>query len=284
MIKDNARRFAKEMYGTDNPTQDQITAATSVLANTAQNLVDNNSGYDVPYSKQAESFLHTLQSEYAASSPNLSIGNGQYLFYATPEQKSSPYINMGTQDKEIAGLIIKAPIAQPDNGLPANTNRDKLTGLLLDDQGRYSQKIVVEDKAYTPKYFACATTECVTRGGNLDMSDPGTAAYVKALDKKILSDIGTGATVVAIANPLGVLGTVAGTIGAISSISSGLVDDTTGQATSKEALQFAAQKYIETVFKLPPAAAVRVTELVNLAGGWDAFVSRANEEIGEKKK
>jgi|GEM_PF-3974721 len=37
------------MYGTDNPMQDQITAATSVLANTAQNLVDNNLGYNVPY-------------------------------------------------------------------------------------------------------------------------------------------------------------------------------------------------------------------------------------------
>jgi|GEM_PF-4817759 len=116
LIKDNAARFAKEMYGTDNPTPDQVAAATSLLANTAQNLTDNNLGYDVPYSKHAESFLHTLQSEYAAISPNLSIGNGQYLFYAAPEQKSSPYINSGTVDKGIADSIIKTPVGTPSNG------------------------------------------------------------------------------------------------------------------------------------------------------------------------
>ena len=122
MIKDNAKRFAKEVYCTDNPTQDQIAAATSLLANTAQNLVDNNMGYEVPYSGQAEAFLHTLQSEYAAASPNLSIGNGQYLFYATPDQKSSPYINSGTQDNEIADLINKTSITTPFNGSVFSAN------------------------------------------------------------------------------------------------------------------------------------------------------------------
>ena len=83
LLKQNARRFAKEKYKTDDPTPEQIQGALSSLANTAQNLIDYNLGYDVPYSAQAEAFLHTLQSEYAATNPSLSIGNGQFLFYAT---------------------------------------------------------------------------------------------------------------------------------------------------------------------------------------------------------
>jgi filamentous hemagglutinin len=192
LIKKNAARFAKELYKTDNPTPEQIQGALSTLSNTAQNLVDNNTGYTVPYSAQAEAFLHTLQSEYAATSPNLSIGNGQYLFYATNEQKNSPYINSGTVDKEIAGVIIKAPIKTPETVQSNTGKRDPLTNLPLDDQGRYGQQIVVDGKTYAPKYFSCATPECL--GNNLDMSDPNTAAYVKALDKRVLDDIGTGAT------------------------------------------------------------------------------------------
>ena len=116
MIKKNAVRFAKKIYGTENPTQEQITGATSLLANTAQNLVDYNFGYSVPYSAQAEEFLHTLQSEYAVSNPNLSIGNGQFLFYATPDQMNSPYINSRHGDPSIANLMIKNPINKPSNG------------------------------------------------------------------------------------------------------------------------------------------------------------------------
>jgi filamentous hemagglutinin len=140
LIKNNAARFAKEMYGTDNPTQDQVAAATSVLANTAQNLVDNNLGYDVPYSEKAEAFLHTLQAEYAAANPNLSIGNGQYLFYATPEQKSSPYINSGTVDKGIADSIIKTPVGTPSNG-----------------------NIFSENNPYNP-INPCISAECIPQG------------------------------------------------------------------------------------------------------------------------
>ncbi|WP_211467565.1 hemagglutinin repeat-containing protein, partial [Collimonas silvisoli] len=109
MILDNAKRFAQGLYGTNNPTQAQINAATSLLANTAQNMVDNNIGYDVPNSPLAASFLHTLQSEYAAQHPDLSIGNGQYLFYATDAQKNQPWLNTGSANPAVTGLIVKTP-------------------------------------------------------------------------------------------------------------------------------------------------------------------------------
>lgn len=47
----------------------------------------------------------------------------------------------------------------------------------------------------------------------------------------------------------------------------------------KEVTQAGAQKYLEKVFGLPTAVAIRVTTLVELAGGWSAFVSREKEEL-----
>ncbi|WP_211465751.1 hemagglutinin repeat-containing protein [Collimonas silvisoli] len=284
MIKDNAARFAKKIYGTDNPTQDQITAATAMLANTAQNLVDYNFGYDVPYFKQAEDFLHVLQSEYAAQSSNLSIGNGQYLFYATNEQKNQPWLNSSGVDKEIAGVIVKAPIKQAETTGINAIKRDPATSLPLDDEGRYSQQYVIDGKTYSAKYFPCPRASAGCGGQNMDMSDPQTAAYIKALDKKVFDDIGKGATLVAIANPLGALGAAAGFMGQASSIASGMVNDSVGQATIKELGQAGAQKYLEAVFGLPAAAAVRITAIIDLAGGWAAFVGRANAEFVEKGK
>ena len=284
MIKDNAKRFAKEVYGTDNPTQEQITAATSLLANTAQNLVDNNMGYDVPYSGQAEAFLHTLQSEYAAASPNLSIGNGQYLFYATPEQKSSPYINMGTQDKEIAGVIIKAPIRTPEAENTSGVKRDPATNLELDNHGRYSQRIVVEGKAFEPKYFPCPVAAAGCGGQNLDMSDPQTAAYVQALDKKILHDIGTGANVAAVVNPSGPLGIIRTIVGPAAALTAAYIDGSLEKAGTKEIMQYAAGKYIENVLHVPPETATRIISLVDMSGGWDAFVNRAAKYASEDKE
>ncbi|AIY42069.1 Putative large exoprotein involved in heme utilization or adhesion of ShlA/HecA/FhaA family [Collimonas arenae] len=114
VIQQNARRFAIQLYGTDNPTQAQISTATSLLANTAENLVNNNVGYDVPYSAQAASFLQTLQSEYAAQHPDLSTGNGQYLFYATDAQKNQPWLNAGTGNSAVNSLIIKTPWTSAD--------------------------------------------------------------------------------------------------------------------------------------------------------------------------
>lgn len=77
------------------------------------------------------------------------------------------------------------------SGMPA---RDGLTNLPLDDQGRYSATVAVGGELHRPKFFSCATMDCMRSGANLDMSDPATQAYVKAVDQQIFKDIGTGAT------------------------------------------------------------------------------------------
>src|SRR5450830_836665 len=281
MIKENAARFAKEIYKTDNPTPEQIAGATSLLANTAQNLVDNNLGYNVPYSVQAEMFLHTLQKEYAMFSPNLSIGDGQYLFYATPEQKNQTWLNTSTSDKYIAGIIIKAPIKPADiSGVP-NANRDKLTGLPLDEMGRYSQQIGINGQIYTPKYFPCATPECL--GHNLDTSDPGTQVYIKAMQKKAFDDIGTAATITTIVTPVGPIGATAGAIGPAVSIISGMIDDQTFKAIIKEGGQILVAKYLTSVYKFSEAMAIRITATIDMAGGWQAFLDSSSAYLKNEK-
>ncbi|QRX81605.1 hypothetical protein [Glaciimonas sp. PAMC28666] len=282
LIKKNAERFAKEFYQTDKPTAEQLQGAVAMLANTAQNLIDYNLGYDVPYFKQAESFLHTLQSEYASTDPTLSIGNGQYLFYATNDQKNSPYINSGYVDKEIAGVIIKAPIRKPEIPGENNSKRDPATNLPLDDEGRYAQQIVVDGKMHAPKYFPCPRASAGSGGQNLDMSDPGTAAYVKALDKKILGDIGAGASGVALAIPGGAIGIAAGLTGTVVNLISALIDDPV-YVIGQEATTRAATSYLKNVLKMSTPNVVRLVALVDLAGGWSAFVSRMQSEFTQEK-
>ena len=108
------------------------------------------------------------------------------------------------------------------------------------------------------------------------MADAQTAAYVKALDKKILNDIGTASTLVTIVNPVGVAGVVAGTVGTLSSLADGILNDEFGSALTKEVLA-AATKYLKAVYGLSEAMLNRITAVVDLSGGWQAFIDRAKE-------
>lgn len=284
MIRDNAERFARRIYGTEEPTSAQLEAAMVMLANTAQNLVDNNVGYHVPYFAEAEAFLHQIQIEYAQTTPDLSIpgSDGQKLFYASIEEMNSPWINGAAAELTKAGIIVKTPIPVLTNEAIIAENRDRLTGLPLDDQGRYTQIVTVNGTTYAPKYYSCAVPQCL--GQNLDISDPETQEYIKAMDKKLFDDIGKAATVASLVSPVGAVGGTAGVVGAGSSLISGILNDEGMQTAIDESGQIGAQRYLETVWKIPAAFAVRIMAVVNLAGGWDAFVERTQQELSDEKK
>jgi filamentous hemagglutinin len=289
LIKDNAKRFAQKLYGTATPTADQIEGAMAMLVNTAQSMLDNNMGVTVPYSKQADDFLQSLKISYMQQNGTLNIpgtsgeaGGSQQLFYANVEQKNQDWLNRGLANPAVTGLIIKTPLAPVVNNPTNDPTRDRLTGLPLDENGRYSVQISVDGKNFAPKYFPCAVASCL--GNNLDASDPATQTYLKAMDKKIFDDINKAATIVAIANPAGVGGTVALYAGPISSVLSGMVEDQTIKALFKEGLQAAAGAYIQRVYGFTKELATRVTSTVDLAGGWQAFVDRIQIETNKDKK
>jgi len=175
------------------------------------------------------------------------------------------------------GIIVKTPIPPAVNENNVRSDRDRLTGLPLDDKGRYTQNIAVDGTTYAPKYFPCATPECL--GNNLDMSDP-----VQAMDKKVFDDINRTAALAALASPLGPIGGTAGVVGISSSIASGIISDQGVQAAFNESGQIGAQRYLEQVWKIPAASAVRIITVIDLAGGWDAFTQRVNQELMSEKK
>jgi filamentous hemagglutinin len=283
MLKKNAVRFAEELYGTKAPSDEQISGALSLLSNTAQHLLDNNIGYTVPYSEKARVFLQTLQMEYASISPNLSIGDGQYLFYATADQKSDASLNSGTLDKEIAAIIVKTPIKSIDIPKTIDHKRDRRTNLPLDDQGRYSERAYVNGDMYQPKYFPCADIRC--QDHNLDMADPGTQAYVKAVDLNIVKNIGNVTDAAIILNPMGAVGITGGAVGSAVALAYGVHSDSVGEAVAVEALQYGSIQYMKKVFKLTEAMAVRAVAHIDLAGGWDAFVERTHNYLsGDERK
>lgn len=161
-------------------------------------------------------------------------------------------------------------------------SRDRLTGLPLDEQGRYTVFRRVDDKDYAPKFFSCATTDCVNSGASIDLSDPGTQAYVKASNKQVFDDINKGATVATIVNPAGAMGTIAGLVGPATSIASGYIDGKSVDAFAKEALQWGANQYLEKVYKIPSAIAERGTAIIDYFKGWENYIQTVKSEMQRK--
>jgi hypothetical protein len=263
-----------------------------MLTNTAQADLDNNLGVTVPHFKSTEDFLSTLKIEYQQQNGSLVLpgtSGTQQLFYATTDQKNQSWLNQGLADPEITGLIIRTPLNPPAaSDLPDKT-RDRLTGLPLDDKGRYTRQVAIGDSSsgytnFAPKYFSCATVDCVRTNASLDMSDPGTRAYVKALDAQMFKDINMGATAAVVVVPAGVAGGILGMVGVITTVGAGVVEDKPVAAISKEALQAAAGQYLKKIYGLGEAAVGRITAIVDLAGGWQAFIDRALLATNESKK
>lgn len=170
---------------------------------------------------------------------------------------------------------------------PNNAPRDKLTNLPLDAQGRYSKTVVVDGKPYAPKFHPCATVQCMEGGRNLDLNDPGTQAYVKALDQQVLKDIGKGATLASLVTPVGAGGAVLSGVGLIASGGQAAMSEKPVQEGFNELLKAASEKggvvFFEKVLEHTPANAARAVALINLSGGWDAFVNRMKIDLFEIK-
>ncbi len=191
-------------------------------------------------------------------------GGTQQLFYATVEQKNMPWLNQGLADPKVTGLIVRTPINPPKTADATANNRDRLTGLLLDDKGRYEVNVTLGDKNYSPKFYPCATAECVKSGGNLDMSDAGTQAYVKALDQQVFKDIGTGATASTLITPAGAAGKVLFWLGAAASGGQAATSEKPTETSFDEFMKAVSEKggaiVFEEVLGHTPGASARASE------------------------
>ena len=115
------------------------------------------------------------------------------------------------------------------------------------------------------------------------MSDPGTQAYVKALDQQVFKDIGTGATVGTLVTPVGPGSTLLMLLGFSASGGQVATSDTQLQTAGVEFMKAVSEKGGETFFREvlghTPGAAARASALINLSGGWDAFVNRVKVDV-----
>jgi filamentous hemagglutinin len=159
-----------------------------------------------------------------------------------------------------------------------------MTGLPLDEKGRYQVQVSVDNKNFAPKYFPCANTDCIRGGVNLDKSDPGTQAYIKALDGKIFKDMSTGVNYATLVTPVGAPGAILAGVGIAASIGSAATDSTAIDELLKNGSQLSATKFFTEVLGHTPAAAARAVALIDLSGGWDAFVQRLKTDFGDDKK
>ncbi|MNY84733.1 hypothetical protein D3C78_08930 [compost metagenome] len=160
----------------------------------------------------------------------------------------------------------------PNNNAVIAAPRDPRTGLPLDEQGRYSQSFILDGKLYQPKYFPCATPEC--QGSNLDKSDPGSKAFLEASNAQFFKDIGTGATYAALIAPSGIVGTTAVGASLFASLGSVLNGTDFWDELMKVGSQQAAEKLFVDALGHTPSNASRAVALIDLAGGWTAFVER----------
>ena len=161
----------------------------------------------------------------------------------------------------------------------ASTPRDRLTGAPLDEQGRYSQIIILDGKKYQPKYFPCAKPECL--GSNLDSSDPGTNAYIKAMDAQIFKDISTGANYATLMTPAGASGQTLAALGLVASAGSAVTDSNALDELLKYGSQKGSEKLFVDILGHTPANAARAISIIDLSGGWSAFVERIKIDILE---
>lgn len=143
--------------------------------------------------------------------------------------------------------------------------------------------MVLDGKAFEPKYLPCATVECQSSSNNLDMSDPASQAYVKALDQKVFKDIGTGVTAATFLTPTGAAAKVLFWLGAAASGGQAAMSDAPFNEGRDEAMKALSEKGGAIVFEEllghTPGAAARASALINLTGGWDAFVNRVKIDL-----
>lgn len=106
---------------------------------------------------------------------------------------------------------------------------------------------------------------------------------MKALDQQVFKDMGTGAASATLATPLGVAGRVLFWVGAGASGGQAATSDKFTETAFDEAMKAASEKggekFFSEVLGHTPGAAARASALINLTGGWDAFVNRVKVDV-----
>ena len=131
-----------------------------------------------------------------------------------------------------------------------------------DSRGGYLEQRCVNGQCFTVRlHTLCATMECQQENVNVDWSASGSAAHAKALDVKLVQDVGTAATVVGMASPVGAIGAAASITGL-------------GAAGA----EFAMTGNMDTL--VLPFVGARVANWLSRAGMGEAWARRIGDGVG----
>ena len=166
-------------------------------------------------------------------------------------------------------------IRPPDSTPVSSHKRDRLTGYALDDGGGYRVPVVVEGKAFAPRFYQCATPECLNSGANIDFSDVNTLLWLQAADAKAVSDVGVLMTAGAILASGGVAGSLSYSSTA-ATLLSGFMKEDFGGAVTQVGWSMGFEAYAKSR-GLSADAALKLTNSLSLAKVWENIASNALE-------
>lgn len=268
-----AKKLAKESNG--KYTQKQIEDTLRTLGNSEFNesvvsgmLVDMDNWKQDIYDKGAQFIIGADGKTLVQILPTVSQDVINYVISKTGDTTSAYMPNI---------YILPSSIPEGD------FNRDRMTGLPLDKNGRYSVSTVIDGKTYTAKYYSCATLDCMTTGTNIDNNDPDTKAYQHAMQQKGLSDLGKAAAVVSIVSPVGIIGAGAELTGGASSMLAAYLDNNVKGGVISQASQEGFGRYLEYVWGFSKSMVVRFNATVELIGGWDKIKNDVKAQDEQNK-
>jgi filamentous hemagglutinin len=118
---------------------------------------------------------------YDAGGNWIELGNGLYLQdYSKLDVGLVAFIQGETNQYHWAAFPTASSVDWSKVPIVSDEKRDRLTGYVLDDNGRYRVPTMVDGKSFSPRFFACGDAECAASGSNIDHSDPETRKWIAA--------------------------------------------------------------------------------------------------------
>jgi filamentous hemagglutinin len=151
-----------------------------------------------------------------------------------------------------------------------NGGRDRLTGYPMDSSGGYRVPITIDGKNYTPRFYPCATAECIASGGNIDLKDPQTLTWIKAANIQMVKDVGTAMSWGAALGPVKA-SVVLSNSSMAASLLAGYLDSDLPKTVSSNVLSTGFEKFLVSK-GIPPVDAGRVSNFLGTQNVWDNLV------------
>ncbi|WP_405124067.1 DUF637 domain-containing protein [Pseudomonas sp. M20] len=151
--------------------------------------------------------------------------------------------------------------------------RDRLTGYPMDSNGGYRVPITIDGKNYTPRFYPCATAECIATGGNIDLKDPQTLKWIRAANIQMVKDVGYAMSWGAVMGPAKA-SVILSNSSMAASMLAGYLDSDLPKTTASNILSTGFEKFL-VAKGIPAVDAGRISNYLGTQEVWDNLVKEA---------